>query len=124
MSPTETPGNPNPADPPEPTDTTATADTSNTSEPYNDQRLDGNAAGGILDAIFAFEMTMAVVTCADCGTTNLLGAVMAYIHGMGTILRCPMCDTALIRVAHIRNRYYLDMRGMRMLQISEVAALA
>ena len=85
-----------------------------------DQHLDGNAAGGVLGAIFPFEMTMAMATCSGCGTTNPLGAVMAYIYGMGTILRCPTCDTVLIRIAHIRGRYYLDLRGMQLLQFSEV----
>ena len=41
------------------------------------------------------------------------------MHGMGTVLRCPISDTVLIRVAHIRGRYFLDMRGVRVLQISE-----
>ena len=84
-----------------------------------DQHLDGNAAGGVLGAIFPFEMTMAMATCSGCSTTSPLGAAMAYLHGMGTILRCPTCDTVLIRVAHIRGRYYLDLRGMQLLQFSE-----
>jgi uncharacterized protein DUF6510 len=87
-------------------------------------RLDGNAAGGVLGALFPFDMTMAMACCAGCGATSPLGAVMAYMHGMGTILRCPGCDTALIRVAHVRDRYYLDMRGMRMLQITETVTSA
>ena len=85
----------------------------------DDQHLDGNAAGGVLDTIFAFEMTMAMATCAGCGTRHPLGAEMAYMHGMGTILRCPRCDTALIRVTHIQGRYFLDLRGMQVLQIAE-----
>jgi hypothetical protein len=96
---------------------------SRTSAPFEDaRRLDGNAAGGVLGAIFPFDMTMALATCAGCGSRKPLGAVMAYMHGMGTILRCPMCDTALIRVAHLRSRYLLDLRGVRALQIAEEAA--
>jgi hypothetical protein len=88
----------------------------------DDQRLDGNAAGGMLDTIFAFEMTMAMATCAGCGSRSPVGAVMAYMHGMGTILRCPSCDTPLIRIAHMRNRYFLDLRGVRVLEIAEAAS--
>ncbi len=95
----------------EPTSTAAVAD-----DPWH---LDGNAAGGVLDSIFSFEMTMAMATCAGCGTRHPLGAEMAYMHGMGTILRCPMCDTVLIRVAHIQGHYFLDLRGMQVLQIAE-----
>jgi hypothetical protein len=83
-----------------------------------ENKLDGNAAGGILQEIFPFEMTLVQATCTVCGTTNAVGALAAYIHGMGTIVRCPTCDTALIRVAQIKGRYWLDMRGVRVLQIS------
>jgi hypothetical protein len=83
-----------------------------------ENKLDGNAAAGILQAIFPFEMTLVQVTCAGCGATNPIGATAAYMHGMGTVIRCPSCDTALIRVVQIKGRTFLDMRGMRVLQIS------
>ncbi len=82
-----------------------------------ENKLDGNAAGGILQAIFPFEMTLVQVTCTGCGTTNAIGATAVYMHGMGTIVRCPVCDTALIRVAQTKGRNFLDMRGVRVLQI-------
>jgi hypothetical protein len=104
----------------EPTGTAATEDTSQTAEPLEDeQRLDGNAAGGVLGAIFPFEMTMAMATCAGCGTRKPIGAVMAYMHTMGTILRCPVCNRVLIRVAHLRGCYFLDLRGMQVLEVAE-----
>jgi uncharacterized protein DUF6510 len=81
--------------------------------------LDGNAAAGMLQAIFPFDMTLAQVTCTGCGATNAIGATAAYMHGMGTVIRCPSCDTALIRVAQVRGRYLLDMRGVRVLQVKE-----
>jgi hypothetical protein len=84
-----------------------------------ENRLDGNAAAGALQEIFPFEMTLAQVTCAGCGTDNVIGATAAYMDGMGTIVRCPRCDTALIRIVHLRGRYLLDMRGVRVLQIKE-----
>ncbi len=83
-----------------------------------DDRLDGNVAGGILGEIFPFEMTSAIATCAGCGLTDPIGAFMAYAHGMGTVVRCPFCDTALIRLARVRGGYWMDMRGLRILQIS------
>ena len=84
-----------------------------------ENKLDGNAAGGILREIFLFEMTVARITCVGCGATNAIGAVAAYMPGMGTVLRCPSCDHVLMRVAHANGRYVLDMRGVRALQISE-----
>ena len=82
-------------------------------------RLDGNVVGGILGEIFPFEMTSVRATCAGCGATDPIGAFGAYVHGMGTVVRCPFCDTALIRLAHVKGRYWVDMRGVRVLQISE-----
>jgi len=118
MATSKTPSNPNPPD-------AAAGQQDANMVPFADaQRLDGNAAGGMLDTIFSFEMTMAMACCDGCGATNPLGAAMAYIHGMGTILRCPSCDTALMRLAHVRDRYYLDLRGLRVLQITEAVASA
>jgi hypothetical protein len=84
-----------------------------------ENKLDGNAAAGILQAIFPFEMTLVQATCTGCGTTNVIGATAVYMHGMGTVIRCPSCDTVLIRIAQIKGRYFLDMRGVRVLQMKE-----
>ena len=86
-----------------------------------EHKLDGNAAAGTLQAIFPFEMTLVQATCTGCGTTNAIGATAVYMHGMGTVIRCPSCDTVLIRVVHAKGRYWLDMRGVRVLQISAEA---
>jgi len=69
-----------------------------------DNKLDGSAAGGILHEIFPFEMTLVQATCANCGKTNVVGALAVYMHGMGTIMRCPSCDQVLIRVARVKAR--------------------
>ena len=83
-----------------------------------ENKLDGNAAAGILQEIFPFEMTLVQATCTGCGATDAIGALAVYMHGMGTVVRCPSCDNVLIRVAHAKGRYWLDMRGVRVLQIS------
>jgi hypothetical protein len=84
-----------------------------------ENKLDGNAAAGILQEIFPFEMTLAQGICTNCGATNVVGAVAAYMHGMGMVLRCPSCDNVLIRIAHVNGRYWLDMGGVRVLRITE-----
>lgn len=84
-----------------------------------ENKLDGNAAAGILKAIFPFDMTLVQATCTGRGATNALGATAAYMHGMGTAIRCPSCDTVLIRIVHARGRYLLDMRVVRVLEIKE-----
>jgi len=40
------------------------------------------------------------------------------MHGMGTVLRCPSCQSMLIRAAQAKGRNFLDMQGVRVLQIS------
>jgi hypothetical protein len=84
-----------------------------------EHKLDGNAAAGTLQTIFPFDMTLVQATCTGCGATNSIGATAAYMHGMGTIVRCPSCDNVLIRVAQVKGRSFLDMRGVRVLQINE-----
>ena len=84
-----------------------------------ENKLDGNAAAGMLQAIFPFDMTLVEATCTGCGATNALGATAAYMHAMGAVIRCPSCDTALIRIVQARGRFLLDMRGVRVLEIKE-----
>lgn len=85
----------------------------------DERRLDGNAAAGVLGEIFAFEMTTAEIACVRCGSTGSVGGQMAYLHGMGAVVRCASCDNALIRVAHGGGRYWLDLKGVKYLQIEE-----
>ena len=75
-------------------------------------RLDGNAAAGALGEVFSFEATTAEYGCRGCGRTGALGAAMVYeVRGLGTIVRCPGCDNALIRLAQGRGRRLVDLGG-------------
>ncbi len=83
-------------------------------------RLDGNAAGGLLREVFVFEMTSTETACANCGSIGRIGGQMAYVSEIGTVVRCAACDNVLIRVAREeggRGRYWLDLRGVKYLQI-------
>jgi hypothetical protein len=77
----------------------------------DDSMLDGNAAAGLFDAVFMVEATTAVVTCAGCGASGPLGAAMASVTEMGTVVRCAHCSEVLIRGAELRDRIVVDMRG-------------
>jgi len=86
----------------------------------DEQRLDGNAAAGVLAEIFTFEVTTARVACVHCGSSGVVGAQMAYITEIGTIVRCASCDGVLIRVVRQGEgpqRYWLDMKGIEYLQL-------
>jgi DNA-directed RNA polymerase subunit RPC12/RpoP len=76
-------------------------------------RLDGNAAAGTLGEIFSFEATTAEYACGGCGRAGRLGGAMVYeVRELGTIVRCPSCDNALIRLVHNREGHVVDLRGM------------
>ena len=84
-----------------------------------EMRLDGNAAGGILRDVFTHDMTAAIATCAGCGTTGPIGALLDYAHGMGVVLRCANCDAPVLRIARTPGFYRLDLAGVLRLSIPE-----
>jgi hypothetical protein len=83
------------------------------------ERLDGNAAAGLLQSIFPFEMTTALTICAGCGARGPIAELAVYATAMGTVVRCPQCDTALVRVVQSEGQIWLDMRGTVCLQLAE-----
>jgi hypothetical protein len=79
--------------------------------------LDGNAAAGILGAVYGAEMTTAVGTCAGCGAAGKVGAVRLY-RSAGLVLRCPHCDAVLMKIVTAGERVWIDSRGLRTLQLA------
>ena len=82
-------------------------------------RLDGNAAAGALREIFSQEMTVAVATCTGCRREHEVGALLEYGHAMGVVLRCPGCNTAVLRIARTPGWLCLDASGVSYLRIPE-----
>ena len=78
--------------------------------------LDGNAVAGLLQEVFAHEMTTAVVTCGNCGAAMAVGATHVF-RGAGIVLRCPRCDNALVKIVEGGTRIWFDFGGMRTLEI-------
>jgi len=74
--------------------------------------LDGNAAAGELSKIFAIDVTSAEGQCAHCGTKKPFAEANVYMQGPGVVARCVACDHVLLRLASIRQRVFLDVRGM------------
>jgi hypothetical protein len=74
--------------------------------------LDGNAAAGELSRIFAIDVTSAEGQCAHCGTKRRFAEARLYMQCPGVVARCCVCEHVLLRVANVRQRVFLDMRGM------------
>jgi hypothetical protein len=89
-----------------------------------DARWDGNAAAGALAEFFAPEMTLAVTTCATCGADRALGELRVYLRAPGLVLRCTSCGAVQIRLVRGVERAWLDLSGVRMLQVELSAGAA
>ena len=82
-----------------------------------DTSLDGNAAAGMLGDLFAFDVTMAVSTCATCRDARRIAELRAYMDAPGIVLRCASCGAAQLRLVRAGDRDWLDLRGIQVLEI-------
>ncbi len=79
--------------------------------------LDGNAVAGLLQEVFAVEMTTAIGTCANCGASEPVGAIHVF-RGAGIVLRCPHCDNVLAKIVRGRTRLWTSLPGVRTLEVA------
>jgi len=79
--------------------------------------LDGNGAAGLLQEIFETEMTVALATCASCGSAAQIGESYLYPGGPGTVIRCRSCESVLVVITQVRGRYCVDLMGIRALDM-------
>ena len=79
--------------------------------------LDGNALAGLLQEVFAVEMTNAIGTCSACGATDAVGALHVF-QGAGVVMRCPHCDNVLATIVRDDQRVWLSFRGIRALAVT------
>jgi hypothetical protein len=81
------------------------------------RRVDGNALGGVLSEIFAADLTMATTTCAGCRGVAALAVLHVYLDAPGAVARCPGCDAVQLRVVSNETHTWLDLTGIRVLEI-------
>jgi hypothetical protein len=79
--------------------------------------LDGNAVAGLLEEVFAVEMTTALVTCGRCAATDELGATHVF-RGAGIVMRCRHCSTALVTIVRHDTHVSIGFPGVRTMQLT------
>ena len=80
--------------------------------------LDGNAAAGELSTIFAIDVTAAEGKCAHCGATKRFAEAHLYMQGPGLVARCAVCEHVVLRLVNVRQRVFLDVRGLAYLSLN------
>ena len=79
--------------------------------------LDGNAVAGLLQEVFAVEMTTAIGTCNTCAANDAVGALHVF-RGAGIVMRCPHCGNALMTIVKDDTRVWIGFPGVRTLQVT------
>jgi hypothetical protein len=79
--------------------------------------LDGNAVAGLLQEVFAVEMTTAIATCNTCGATDAVGALHVF-RGAGIVVRCAHCENALVTIVKEDTRVWIGFLVVRTLQVT------
>jgi DNA-directed RNA polymerase subunit RPC12/RpoP len=83
------------------------------------EKLDGNAAAGMLSEVFALEVSGARGCCSNCGDINALGKAHAYLDAPGAVIRCPSCESVLLVLVRGEGRYWLGAQGMTWIEMRE-----
>lgn len=84
--------------------------------PGHRERVDGNAAGGLLLELFGQDMTGARATCAHCDHEAALADAVAEMDAAGVILLCRGCGHTLVTYLRTEGRRTLSIGGLMTLQ--------
>jgi uncharacterized protein DUF6510 len=52
-----------------------------------------------------------------CGATEAVGAIDVF-RGAGVVLRCPHCDSALVKIVKSGTRLWIGFPGVRTLEVA------
>ena len=80
--------------------------------------LDGNAAAGLLAAVFGSDLTAVPGQCAHCHTVSIVADMRAYTRAPGTVLRCPICSSVVVRIVETPTATLVDTSGIARLRLS------
>ena len=78
--------------------------------------LDGNAIGGLLQEVFADEMTEATGVCGHCKSKAVVAECDVYLAGPGAVVRCRTCHGLLMVFVRVRGVVCVDIGGLQTLE--------
>lgn len=85
------------------------------------RHVDGNALGGVLSEVFVADLTVATTTCAGCRSVSVVAVLAVFLDGPGVVARCRSCGVVQLRLVRSETRTWLDLTGIRALEIPTVA---
>ncbi len=88
--------------------------------PETSMRLDGNAAAGDLQQLFAVDVTTVIAGCSSCGRSEPLGRYHVYASAPGTVVRCPHCEEVVLCLVQTPSRTVVDVGGLARLTVSRL----
>jgi len=77
---------------------------------------DGDAAARDLSQLFGTDTTHVSGPCLSCGDQVVIAEAHAFLGGPGTVLRCPGCESVLLRMVRSPERTWLEISGMGYLE--------
>ena len=83
--------------------------------------LDGNAAAGALGALFAFDVTTAIVRCGHCDASGPLAELRFYGSPHAMVLRCKTCGEVNIRLLETDRTVNLDLSGTVRIEVGRAS---
>jgi hypothetical protein len=85
------------------------------------RHVDGNALGGVLSEVFVADLTVATTTCAGCRSVSVVAMLDVFLDAPGAVARCRSCGAVQLRLVRSETRTWLDLTGIRALEIPTVA---
>lgn len=76
------------------------------------ENVDGNALAGPLSALFAADLTTALVTCRHCGDEAQLATAVVERDATSDIVICRGCTHTLFTLHHSPAGLRLDIAGL------------
>jgi uncharacterized Zn finger protein len=84
-------------------------------------QLDGNAMAGLLQEVFADDVTEARASCESCGTVADIGEQKAFMYPLspGAVLRCAGCESVLMVIVRTPKSVRVGFQGLAWMEITQ-----